>query len=466
MSKLRWGLSAIAALLFAGASVQADDLSTMKSTMEEMRSELATLRSQMQAQQEEVRSYAGGAPEALRSRNGRAALKIGGRMRTRYRATWEASDNTIPGYRRYRDRFDLRSARLDFQADFTPDTTAFLRLRLERAADGGGGHGTPAFIDEAWWQWRNICGTGINLRVGRLQVPFGEQYNGILPLDSFNNNGGDHVDYGNHGAPVNMQNPASFAWTPGSVYGIGPEVSYSMGDFTLSAAVFDGSVNGRFGGGGGWTAKNRAQLSAMVNSAVKVDWDPSMIEGLHVSASYLGVHNYGRDNGSGNVVAGVITTPGRANDRSPYAANYMPSFNLAADYTYTCFNFFIENTMTWNAGLLGTGDDMLGVATVVGPTIYGETFANTLTAGATYNRSEKLAFTGMFDWGWLSTPRRTYNTPGHGRVNNFRATIGAQYDFGNGIVLQGAYAHTWSTWSVENRTRHTDEVVIQSVVSF
>lgn len=443
MSKLRWGLSAIAALLFAGASVQADDLSTMKSTMEEMRSELATLRSQMQAQQEEVRSYAGGAPEALRSRNGKAAIKIGGRIRSQYRARWEASDAAQPGYRRYNDQFRVRSARLNFQADFTPDTTAFIQLRLEQSAAGSNvGHGDSGFIDEAWWQWRNICGTGINLRVGKIQVPFGEQYNGVLPVDSFNDNGGDHIGYGVAGG---MNNPTTFIWTPGSTYGVGPEVSYSMGDFTMTAAVFDGRVNS-LGGGGGFTPKNKAQYSAFLNSAIKIDWDPSMIEGLHVSASYLGVHNYGNEN--------------RVAGDGPHAANYSPSFNLAADYTYCAFNFFFENTMTWN------GVDLEGGNVAPGTGIYGDAFANTMTAGATYNYNEKLAFTGMFDWGWLSTSGRAWNNPGHGQVNSFRGALGAQYDFGNGIVLQGMYAHTWSKWSVEDRMRHTDEVVIQSVVSF
>lgn len=468
MGMIRWGASAVAALLFAGGAVLAGDtadLASMKSTMEEMRSEMASLRSQIHAQESETRSFAGGAPEALRSRNGRAALRIGGRMRTRYRSTWADSDDHNFAYRRYRDRFDLRDARLDFQADFTPDTTAFLRLNLEASRTGGNGaHGVNQFIDEAWWQWRNICGTGINLRVGKMQVPFGEQYNGVLPVDSYNDNDWEHVVYGNYQNARNrdgtlnhnngvvwQENAGGTGWTPGTLFGVGPEVSAKFGDFTLAVMIFDGAVNS-YGGGGNFTAKNNAQYSAWVNSAIKLEYDPSLVEGLHVSASYMGLHNYGRNAG--------VQAPGVAANRVPYGANYSPAFNLAADLTYCSFNFFFENTMMWNGVVAGDGRNVNETS------VLGDLFRNTMTVGATYNWTSRMSFTGMFDWHWSSTPKRTWNTPGRGQNKSFRGTIGGQYDFGNGIVLQAAYAHTWSHWSVERSWRHTDEITVQSVVSF
>lgn len=429
MSIWRFSCGIICVLLFTVGSLQALDESQMKAEME-------ARGVNMRSGRDEIRSFAGGTPEVLRSRTGRSNLRFGGEVKTKYEASFQSSDPDQPRYRRYNDSLSLSTARLNMSADFTPDTSAFIQLRLDQSGVNNAGHGNSGFLEEAWWQWRNIAGTGVNLRVGKLVVPFGEQYNGILAIDSFNDNG---HNYGRWGTWNGINNPASFAWTPGKTYGVGPEASYQMGDFTIAAAVFDGRVNS-LGGGGGFTPKNRAQYSALLNAAVKVDWDPSMIEGLHVSASYLGVHNYINQNG-------------------PNAGNYSPSFNVAAEYTHGSLNFFIENTMTFN------GVDMDGRQDP-GVGIYGGSFANTLTGGVTYNHNEKLSFTCMFDWGRLATSRHGWNNPGHGQVSNYRATIGANYDFNNGIEVGVAYAHSWCNWSIENRTRHSDQLVIQSVVRF
>lgn len=441
------------------SATEPGSLSSMKQEMETLQEELHTLRTETKTWKDAQRLHAGGAPESLRSRQGKATLRIGGELKTQFRARWSDNDPDNPQYRRYSDDWRMETTTLQFQADFTPDTTAFLRLRLDQTHRLAGGHGGHTFIDEAWWQWRNIGNTGINLRVGRFQLPFGEQYNGILPIDSFNDNGAEYAGLGDYSVNnlrnPNMANPANnMAWTPGSVYGVGPEVSLSRGDFTFTLAIADGILN-QYGGGSDFTAKNRAQYSAWVNTAAKLEWDPSMIEGLHVSASYLGVHNYGWDNGRLNR---------QALPRAPQGANYAPSFNLAADYTVGKYRFFFENTISIHAARLlaedGWAPDNYDVL------IYADNLVNTLTAGLTYAHSEKLSFTGMFDWGRISTPKRWYNTPGHGQTNAFRAAFGTQYDFGNGIRLQAAYAHTWSTWSVERNTRNTDELVLQTLLEF
>lgn len=458
---LRQCVCVLCAALFLASHLTADDaseLADVKRMMEEVQGELGTLRARMQDGGASERSHAGGVPDSLRSRNGKAFLRVGGSIETTYRATWQDSDPHNFRYRRFSDNVAITSTALNFQADFTPDTTLFLQLRLDAAQVGGNaGHGGVAFIDEAWWQWRNLCNTGVNLRVGRMKIPFGEQFSGVLPLNSYNDNGvyPGMASYAGTGRMGEMTNPArTLIWTPGATYGVGYEFLSHFGDFTLRTAMFDGNVNS-YGGGGEFTRNNRAQYSASINAAVKLQYEPSMLEGLYLSASYLGVHNYGRDAGSTVIGGQAIADP-----RAPYAANYAPYFNLAAAYTHGKWNFFFENTMGWNAGLLNSG-------TNPGVTVYGGSFVNTMTVGATYNWNARLSLTGMFDWGHLSTGGRSWNAPGGvGNTRDFRAAIGAQYDFGNGILLQGAYSHTWSYWSVENAIRHTDELVLRTLVQF
>lgn len=456
MARLAKRMLCVAAIVLAGTFFlsgfsRADDsarLADAKRMMEEVKGELGTLRQQMQREDAATRSHAGGIPDSIRSRNARSFLRIGGSVETTYRALWQDSDPHNFRYRCFRDHFSLSATALNFQADFSPDTTLFLQLRLDASENGGdAGHGGVAFIDEAWWQWRNLLNTGVNLRVGRMKIPFGEQYSGVLPINSFNNNGayqglGNYIGQNRMGR---MRNPArTLIWTPGSTYGVGYELVSHFGDFTLRTAMFDGNLNS-YGGGGEFTPKNRAQYSSAVNAAVKLQYDPRMLDGLTLSTSFLGVHNYG----NGNRTAG----------NPPHAANYAPYFNVAAAYTYGKWNLFFENTMGWNAGLLNHGTDP-------GVTLYGDAFVNTLTAGATYRLNPRLSLTGMFDWGHLSTSGRSWNSPGRGRTRDLRGAIGAQYDFGNGILLQGSYSHTWSYWSVENAYRHSDEIVLRSIVVF
>lgn len=441
----------VSAVLSFPAPSMADDpseLADVKRMMEDVQGELGALRARMHGQQSAARSHAGGIPDSIRSRNAKSFLRIGGKVETTYRALWQDSDPHNFRYRRYQDSFSLSSSALNFQADFSPDTTLFLQLRLDASGIGGdAGHGGVAFIDEAWWQWRNILNTGVNLRVGRMKLPFGEQYAGVLPINSFNDNGAyaGLANYAGTGRMGGMRNPArTLIWSPGSTYGVGYEFVSHYGDFTLRTAMFDGNVNS-YGGGGAYTPKNNPQYSSAVNAAVKLQYEPKMLDGLSLSASYLGVHNYGNaDRTAGN---------------PPHAANYAPYLNIAAAYAYGKWSLFFENTMGWNAGLLNDGSDP-------GVSLYGGAFANTLTAGVTYRWTSRLAMTGMFDWGHLSTGGRSWNSPGRGYTRDLRGAIGAQYDFGNGILLQGAYSHTWSYWSVENAYRHSDEIVLRSLVEF
>lgn len=511
----RWCLLTLA-LCFVGVISASDDLAEMKASMAKMQEEMMRRDAEMakrdatvDALQNELNSMrmsdfasAGGEPAKLQSANGKATIRIGGEVRIRYETGWANGYN-----RRAQDGVDnmgnfksqyagwaIQRAELVFNIDLSKDTSAKIGLRLEggsngnfnNASAGGAGNVGGGLLNEAWWKWKNIGGVdGLQLMAGYMYMPFGmannsrdldvggyswsETANGIITKpfvmrSAFNvfdlrtaPNGGfvPRID----GRPFdNGAVDEDFA-TAGIVG------AYQMLDkqLAIKAGIFAGQANyvGNVAAtqSGGVNADNTIRNMGIINHVFSIAYNPCWVEGLHLEASYMGMF----DNG-----AGVTRTAAQQID--PYGADvnyggrttYRPSFDFAVYYKTGNWKFMIENLTTIYSGYLNGS------------------FANALTAGVDYNITKKLMISGEVDWMHFNQDANNWNytaVAGGANANAFgrgyyydiyRATMGLNYDFGNGLVFQLQYLHDFmhSTYTGDSAWKDNDTILFQSSYKF
>lgn len=475
MKVTRWGLSAIAALLLAGGAGYAgdtDELNAMKTTMENMKQEMEAMRATMASEREAMRANTGGAPEALKSANGKATVKIGGDFKVRYSIGLEngynnaTSAETPHDNTRYtRTSWDIYKAEINFTIDFTPDTMGYIALRPDRG-DSSVGMG---LLDEAWWQWKNIGGTGFAVKVGLQTLEIGtyNSYDGhdspwerAMIWDPFVKSAAQRNAFGANG-------DYNFAHET-DINAIGISASYTWDQVRLVAGIYGQQVWQNPGKSNtlGVTTNGSARNLDIENHYITVYYDPCWLENLHLQASYFGEF----DQGGGVNAQTWWPSNYTALTQTNHGATYLPGFDVGASYIADKWAVYAEGLFIAN------------------PNYYQDSWNLTFSVGADYSLTEKLKIGGMFDytqlygsrfWGdssWVGgdplavPPVPAGYTNQGGTFNGYamRAAIGARYDFGNGLYVQAQYSHYWvKAWGVsDSHCKDNDQLTFQTGFTF
>lgn len=435
MKVFRWGVSAIAAVLLAGGSSFAgntDELSAMKATMENMKQEMEAMRATISAEREAMRANAGGAPEALKSANGKATIKIGGDVKIRYNYGWQsyysnttANAGNNHNQRRTRSGWDMNKAALKFKITFTPDTKAYVCLRADNGSAGVGG-----LLDEAWYEWSNIGGTGFALKVGLQTIEYGlfngdnDPWGRVMILDSFCEDQAISSIGGIR--PQSAAGRGTFSHEQ-DITSIGVQAAYKWDQFKVVAGVCaDEDYIER---DMGVTASGDNRNNGVINHYFTFYYDPCWLEGLHLQAGYHGKVDDGQ--GNSTITFNPDSYYGTARGGYYGGANYNANFDAGAVYVADCWAVYAE------------------VGASANPNFLKGAFQIASSFGADYSITEKLAIGGTFDM--MYTTADSFAAGDVTGVNangfnewNLRAGLGAKYKFGNGIYVQAQYSHWWT----------------------
>lgn len=423
-----------------------DEVTKMKLEMAKLQAEMKSL----QVERENLRSNAGGEPESLQSANGQANIRIGGDVRIRYGIGssngYERADNNGNGntanFRSTSSGWALERFALNFDIELSPDTSAVVGLRLDGFGymwpDGAG------ILDQAYWQWDNVGGTKLSLKVGLTDAPLGMWLN--TDMGGYDWGGVDRAlisdPFVEAGASISVTD------TAGGFYGANVEDclahdfaahgapgiygTYKVNDeLTLKAGVLSrytgGNVSRTIAGNDlGLTPNNEIRNIGLIDHVFAIGYNPASMEGLHLEASYLGQF----DMGSNSAVK--ITDPYGVNtyddpDDAHGEATYLPTFDFGVVYVKDKWTIAAEIIARWNPHFV-TGFD----------------FA--FSAAVDYRLTEKLMLGVGFDWLHSQHTGERYelvtlDPMSAINANIYRMSVGGKYDFGNGIYLQAQYYH-------------------------
>ena len=466
MQILRWSAAAaLAAMVSVAPSFANDEMSAMKASMDNMKIEMEAMRSQLAAEREALRANAGGAPEALTSAKGNATIRIGGDVRFQYSIGWNSGygrtetdrNGLTTNYRTTDAGWRMARAKVDFDINLSCDTSAYVALRFDNPSERINGLG---IIDEAYWKWNNVGGSGFGLKVGLFDQPFGmgnntdnggwdyfssdraiitdpfamdiatSIYNGYMGNTEFFNYNDVKHDTTNFGVL------ASYNWDDQFVLQAGIMGS----EITVAEAGCDMGINP------GSDRHNENRNLGFVNHIISLSWNPCWLEGLHLEAAYKGSFDNGRGISTENRL-----DPFASNARHVKDSGYMPSFDFGVVYNANdALAFYGEAAFDFRP-------------------MYYNGFAMSMTAGVEYKLTEKLSLGGEFDWAH-------YAIDGNGSLgrnadmngNLYRLTAGARYDFGNGLYVRGQYMHDFSCVSQmkEGYLKPSDVIMLETGFAF
>lgn len=471
MKVTRWGVCAGLALCFAGASAMAgdtDELNSMKATMENMKQEMEAMRSTLATEREALRANAGGAPESLKSASGKATVKIGGNFMVRYNISSEngygnSTQNDPNDNSRYtRTSWDIYKAEINFKIDFTPDTCGYIALRPDRGSASVG-----QLLDQVWWKWSNIGGTGFAAKVGLQKLDIG-MYNGsdnpwdrVMVLDPMVKT--QAKSYNSEAGQFDANNTYNGAAHDSDITAIGVSAEYKWDQFKVSAGIYGQQVSSDDGMDNtlGVTTDGTARNLDIENHFVTGHYDPCWLEGLHMQATYFGEF----DNGEGVPATWYPSNWSKTSTTNYLAARrgatYVPAFDLGVFYKADKWAVYGEFLV------------------VVNPRYYQDSVETVLSLGADYSLTEKLKIGGSFDWkniygshfyGDSRVSSSGVATPSGDTLDSYtlRAAIAAKYDFGNGLYVQAQYSHYLTqAWGVsDNKTKDCDAVTLQTGFKF
>ena len=380
MQVLRWSAAAaLAAIVSLTPSYAGDDLSAMKASMDNMKIEMEAMRSQLNAEREALRSNAGGAPEGILSAKGNATLRIGGDVRIQYGigtasgygrqhyVAWDeggVADRVTTGERSVVAGWEVARAQLDFDVDLSCDTKGFISLRF----DENGSYPSTGILDQAYWQWNNVGGSGFGLKIGLMDIPFGMWANTDMGGYDF-----DGVDRplitnpfvrsvsspiftltGQNGHLFAVQDPDML-----NVTNLGLLASYSWDDqIVLKAGIMSSAIDSNHGNFplDNLTYANEIRNIGFIDHIVTVGYNPCWLEGLHVEASYMGRFDEGRAQVSRRDANGF---PGLGVFNNPYDFNYTqnqcgdtdykPSFDIGVVYKVNDqLRAYAEGVFSWS----------------------------------------------------------------------------------------------------------------------
>lgn len=462
MNVIRWGVSAaVAMLVVAGSSFASnDEVESMKETMANMKQEIASMNATIAAERDAMRASAGGAPESLRSANGKATVKIGGALRLLYKIGgynyYEAGSTS--NERRAEGSWDLYKTEVNFTVDFTPDTMGYIALRPDR-----GNAAVGSLLDEAYWKWSNIGGTGFGLTAGLHTLEYGMYNTAIDPWDRvmiYESFAEDFsLIYG--GASAGNSNLSGLSSHDQDLTKIGATATYDWDQIRIAAGIFGEGSDASGEGDLGVTGSNDMRNFGLQNHYVNMTYDPCWMEGLSFSIGYLGRFDQGQGVPFATETKGEWLTTNAANmNRSAYAqergTGYTPNFDVGVAYIADCWAVYSELNLGANANF------------------YDSSLAWGYSLGGDYSITEKLSVGASMDIGYVSLGSdyaRVNPTWGNNVYSwSYRGSLGAKYDFGNGLYIKGQYFHqgirTYGTPQGDSSWKDCDMFTIETGYKF
>ena len=382
---------------------------------------IRSMQTVLNSERENMREAAGGAPEALRSNSGNATVRVGGQIVVRYYANFNANyDHNMPGGE-YATRigWTMDTASVTFDVQVNEDLSMFIDVR-------------PDKFDKAYFQWNNIAGSGLGTQVGLIGIPGGmyssstdmwgrvfitnpivKEFSQAFLVDPGDaaNNPGDDIKRMGVKLYYDFNNGLTLTGTVFSPTMLG-DTDEMLNDYVSGNAATIRSYNG--------DPRNNGFMDCSVN----MEYRPEAIDGLILSATYVGLTDLGQ---------GTYT---EANRRG---SSYSPQFDLGIAYLRDKFGVYFETAYTLNPGF------------------YSDTYNYSLSLGADYAFTEKFKVAVGAEYGLfgsssdllkstLDTVKFGTNNP-HFASSAVRLRLGVRYDFTNGIWLKGEYGHVISTAS-------------------
>lgn len=503
MKVLRWGIGAIAALLFAGSTVCADEIEDMKKALSEMQEQMREVNQQLAQERASKTANAGGAPESLVGKAKKGTIKIGGKFSTVY--AWHAVEDQLGNEdgRSINSGWGTDDAEIKFHISFNKDVSAVVKLDLDDGNLTADGFNGGDLVEEAYWHWKNIACTGAFVQVGKFEVPYGMDDAGSASISSaFTHRSSQAGVAGNGEDDFND----SFIFginsaTPNNPYDSGPAEG-ATGDNLLPATgyinsgiVGQGELDNRYGAIVGYKYEDLAKLELCVFDESNGTYDEGKapidngfqsfcgrltitpVEALEVEMSAIRRYRRGekaaevgdyQDSPLGThprffyiTSNGTQVNDGNANprhgywdDRNQTNAIYAASMGMSYDFsknpcTKLPLRVFGEYIRTWNNNWNKS------------------MYSNTISAGLDIFATEKLTMTTRYDYNGNQLPfysdsnnnepsgnyfaRQTGFTEATGiatfavidEEHTHRAMFATKYDFGNGLYIAFEYAHVW-----------------------
>ncbi len=448
MKVLRWGVCALAALLMTAGSSFANDseIEAMKAAMDNMKQEMDAMRATMSAEREAMRESAGGAPEALRSKAGNATVRIGGKIAVRYYAEFKSNESSDAngagsGGGQYGNntgwKMDTASVTFDFQIN--EDLSAFIDVR-------------PNTFDKAYFQWKNIGGTGLGTQVGWIGIPCGMYDAGWSPA-------GDVFVY-NPATKTNLfdtdVSTLAGVSTDDDLTSMGLKLFYELDQFKITADIYNNSyANSALTSLDTSLSSTGESRNYGISHSIQLEYNPAFLEGLHFSFTYVGDTDFGQ--GESWVASTDSSGNNQVDNDSGRGTSYSPTFDLGVAYVADKFAAWVTADYTIN------------------PDFYSQSWLWNLSAGANYNITERFAVAAGFDMtqaGSSNAQLKGSDSADYVNVWAYRAMVGAKYSFCNGVWIKANYAHTWYGYdqgdnSADNEwTRGNDAFVFETGVAF
>ncbi len=451
MKVLRWGVCALAALLMTAGSSFANDseIEAMKAAMDNMKQEMDAMRATMSAEREAMRESAGGAPEALRSKAGNATVRIGGKIAVRYYAEFQSNESNDSqngaalngGEYGVKNGWVMDTASVTFDFQINEDLSAFIDVR-------------PSSFDKAYFQWKNIGGTGLGTQVGWIGIPCGMYDAGWSPA-------GNVLVY-NPATKTNLFNTdvttLAGVSTDDDLTAMGVKLFYDLDQFKVTASLYNNS----FAQGSIGTLNNGLSSSGVarnygINHSIQLEYNPAFLEGLHFSFTYVGQVDFGQGETWSTPYANGAWSSALVDADNGRGSAYSPTFDLGVAYVADKFSAWVTADYT------------------LSPSYYSQSWMWNLSAGANYNITERFAVGAAFDMtqaGSSNAQVKGDSSTPYTDAWAYRASVGAKYTFCNGVWVRGNYAHTWYGYdqgvnSNDNEwTRGVDAFVMETGIAF
>ena len=471
-----------AVLVLTATTVRADD----PAEIADLQSRIATLEAKMMA------PAGGGDAETLTSMYKKGVVKIGGefKVNVEHRHTENADDSN--------DEVDqtIWSEEIDLfmRVDAGADSYAHFKFEMDK--------GAPDLVDEAYYMWKNVRGSGWSILFGLGDVPFG-QYEGNAYMDPCSDGGmllkdapggDDNVAakwYGPNGErdippPVvddlmptaANPNPMTDAMykgqhyersvITGEVWQTCPDEMLTLGAaytfremVTLEASLFQDDSN---------VYEDRSHDTGFFESyALRLSGSP--MEGLDLSVSFINTHdNMFDEDGEDDNHADNGRAIGAVGQRAQYnmyrimaerwAAGTMSATQYErmtgrADYDadgVTAAQYTSEMNPNIRAlSLAGNYETPNGKWNVYAEYIhtwnanhYEEVDTDTVTAGMVYALTEKVDLIGEF--GWVGIDNEAWDAHNSGldfEEDVYTMELAASYTLDNGISFLLGYRHEW-----------------------
>lgn len=388
--------------------IHASEADEMAARMQSLREEYAHLQTESEEMRQQSSTYKLTAPEALKSANGQATIRIGGEINSDYIVNWRDRKGR-QGVETLTDTsWAIHNSNLRFTIDLSPELQAQIKLDLSEKQP----YMQNQLLEEAKIIWKNIDGGPFSVIFGKGEAPYGQDRTlGII--QSYHHTEGSYSPEGptilngpQEGAAFDSQYALSPVYHPGEIDRVVMAgLNIDLGDSVrVEFAVFQPNdwSNPEIGNG------NPVNGDLGVESFSGRVWWKTPVEGLVAEVS--GVRQHIRQRGdNGRYGSDAV--------EDEYAAS------VGLDWNLTCIPLEVfaeyEHGWDWNY-TSGYNTD-------------------TLSLGALYNLTDRLRVGALAEW--LQIDDRGYK-------NNYNKFVfHADYTFKSGLYLITEYGMEYYNWS-------------------